>query len=471
MNLNKKLAVAVSGAVLLMAGQFALADSTTDIVDALVSKGVLTEEEGKLISKGAKSKSEADAKANKSRVSVGSFIDNATMYGDIRVRGEYRNGYAASTETDLTRGRYKMTLGVKTESGAWYSDIAAVMGGKGRSDNADFGTQAKGEVDYKEALFLKRAMFGWKPTEWLTLQAGRMANPLYTTAMVWDADLNVEGLSEQAKFTSGNTEYSLLAVQSIIKGKRSVINGVTQADTGTAGYAGTSEYYAVQAGVKFPITEKSSGKAVIGYATYGKNNVGSATTTASAGNAGPGAAFASTGDAYYVATNNLSLWEAPFEVNYMVTDSIGIKPYGHYVYNSDADQRARASGVSGSADGAGNEDTAWLLGIVVASAKDLKSLEGNKMKKGDWSGRLWYQSVGAWSIDPSLTDSDFMDGRTNMEGTVFKGKYALEDNVTLDFAAGHANKKNRTFRAFGQSDIAGDLNDYNLYQIDVTYKF
>jgi phosphate-selective porin OprO/OprP len=52
MNFNKKLVVAVSGAVLLMAGQFALADSTTDIVDALVGKGVLTEEEGKLITKG-----------------------------------------------------------------------------------------------------------------------------------------------------------------------------------------------------------------------------------------------------------------------------------------------------------------------------------------------------------------------------------------------------------------------------------
>jgi len=55
---NKKLAVAVSGAVLLMAGQFALADSTTDIVDALVGKGVLTEEEGKLITKGHVSKQE-----------------------------------------------------------------------------------------------------------------------------------------------------------------------------------------------------------------------------------------------------------------------------------------------------------------------------------------------------------------------------------------------------------------------------
>jgi phosphate-selective porin OprO/OprP len=56
MKFNKKLAVAVSGAVILMAGQFALADSTTDIVDALVAKGVLTEEEGRLITKGHTSK-------------------------------------------------------------------------------------------------------------------------------------------------------------------------------------------------------------------------------------------------------------------------------------------------------------------------------------------------------------------------------------------------------------------------------
>ena len=42
MNFNKKIAVAVSGAVLLMAGQVALADSATDIFDALVMKGVLT---------------------------------------------------------------------------------------------------------------------------------------------------------------------------------------------------------------------------------------------------------------------------------------------------------------------------------------------------------------------------------------------------------------------------------------------
>jgi phosphate-selective porin OprO and OprP len=56
MNFNKKLAAVVSSAVLLMAGQVAMADSTSDIVDALVGKGVLTEEEGKLITKGHESK-------------------------------------------------------------------------------------------------------------------------------------------------------------------------------------------------------------------------------------------------------------------------------------------------------------------------------------------------------------------------------------------------------------------------------
>ena len=58
MNFNKKLAVALSGALMLMAGSSVQADSTTDIVDALVMKGVLTEEEGRLITKGHTSKAE-----------------------------------------------------------------------------------------------------------------------------------------------------------------------------------------------------------------------------------------------------------------------------------------------------------------------------------------------------------------------------------------------------------------------------
>ena len=68
----KKVMAAVSGAVFLMAGQLALADSTNDLVDALVSKGVLTEEEGKLLTKGHQGEMDGTKKKEKS-YAKGSF--------------------------------------------------------------------------------------------------------------------------------------------------------------------------------------------------------------------------------------------------------------------------------------------------------------------------------------------------------------------------------------------------------------
>ena len=95
MNFNKKLAVAVSGAVLFMAGQVALADSTTDIVDALVAKGVLTEEEGKLISKGHTSKTKV---APVVKEKDGAFIlESANERNSIQLTGRMHLDYRASS--------------------------------------------------------------------------------------------------------------------------------------------------------------------------------------------------------------------------------------------------------------------------------------------------------------------------------------------------------------------------------------
>ena len=130
MNFNKKLAVAVSGAVLLMAGQFALADSATDIVDALVSKGVLTEEEGKLITKGHKSKTDITpvVKTKDNALSLETADGNSSLQVNGRIHFDYRNydydDAIASTATttgadtfDLRRAR----VGVKGKFGKYYS--------------------------------------------------------------------------------------------------------------------------------------------------------------------------------------------------------------------------------------------------------------------------------------------------------------------------------------------------------------
>jgi len=106
MNFNKKLAVAVSGAVLLMAGQVAFADSATDIVDALVSKGVLTEEEGKLITKGHTSKTSVTPVVKEKD---GSFtLESANGRNSISLTGRMHLDYRDSDidgSGDLRGGR------------------------------------------------------------------------------------------------------------------------------------------------------------------------------------------------------------------------------------------------------------------------------------------------------------------------------------------------------------------------------
>ena len=88
---NKKLAVAVSGAVLLMAGQVALADSTTDIVDALVMKGVLTEEEGRLISKGHTAKAKVTPVAKEKDGAL--FLETPDGNGNVSIGGRIHFDY------------------------------------------------------------------------------------------------------------------------------------------------------------------------------------------------------------------------------------------------------------------------------------------------------------------------------------------------------------------------------------------
>jgi phosphate-selective porin OprO and OprP len=101
MNFNKKLAVAVSGAVLLMAGQVAFADSATDIVDALVSKGVLTEEEGKLITKGHTSKTAVTPVVKEKD---GAFIlESANARNSIQLTGRMHLDYRDIDNDDLTK--------------------------------------------------------------------------------------------------------------------------------------------------------------------------------------------------------------------------------------------------------------------------------------------------------------------------------------------------------------------------------
>ena len=488
--LNKLVLASLTGSFLLGFGANAMADSTFDLVQALVTKGVLTEEEALPLLKGRENDIQlADKKVKKAaKLSVSDAVDNATLYGDIRLRYEDRSGTGTTRSTTITadndetraRARYKLTFGVKTEAGDWYTDLALAMGAGGRSDNATFGKAAQASIDDKETAFVKRAMIGWKATDWLTLEAGRMNNPLYTTPMVWDADLNFEGLAEKVNYKMNFADLFFTAAQAQYQGDRKNFSG-----TGSSADSITTELFTFQGGAKYAFDDHTNAKAALTYTTYSHNTAGGNANKFTPGLSTDGAGAAAVAakaavPGYQISAfgvNDLDTIEIPAEFNYYFgANSIGMRLFGDYVHNTSGGDRAAAacvsSGNNATVCNAGNDDNAWLLGLAVGSAADFKSFEANKMVKGDWSARIWYQDVGVYSVDPNAVDSDFMDSRVNMKGTTFKAQYNFTDNVYTNFAYGHATRKNKALGTAGAAqDLALNLKDFDLLQLDLTYKF
>jgi hypothetical protein len=356
---------------------------------------------------------------------------------------------------------------LKTETKNAYSDFAMAMGSNVRSDNTSFGDNTTaGDTGSKTAstLYVKRAMFGYKATDWLSVEVGRMANPLYmVNAMVFDHDIVMDGAQEKLKYTTaGGTEFFANLGQWVYDGKEvASING------GTTTTSRQNMLLAFQGGVAANIGDQSSAKGAIGWYNY----------TANARNLTAYVPYTGTTTSHTAnyAVNDLQIVDIPFEMNYF-TNGIGFKPYAEYAVNVNADERkAAACATSSTYCSLAKDDTAWLIGLSVGSGKDLKSFAGKKMAKGDWLMNLWYQSVGTYALNQNAVDSDIFDGRLNMEGTSLKAQYNIEDNLAFNFTGAYGSRKNSQYSTYGPKiDIESgskNIDDYTLYQFDMTYKF
>ena len=83
----------------------------------------------------------------------------------------------------------KVTVGLRLASG---DDASPV------STNSTFG-----EHFYKDAVWIDQAYVEVRPVAGVKVTAGRMPNPFYSTDMVWDSDINPEGLAVTGKRAFG----------------------------------------------------------------------------------------------------------------------------------------------------------------------------------------------------------------------------------------------------------------------------
>jgi hypothetical protein len=481
---------AISGMALLGLNGAAKADSVDALLMKLRDKGVLSQSEYDSFNSARDEeqaqKAKETATINKGKIKISDVIDSATLYGDMRARYEWRDGDDNSaTQTNSEnrdRGRYKISFGVKTSAEDFYTDLAFAMGAGGRSDNATFGGGNSNGQNNKETLYVKRAMVGWNVADWLTLEAGRTANPLYTTQMVWDGDLTFEGLNEQLKFKTGNADLFLTFVQSQYLGddKNYDPRDPVTYKSAYGKYDNPNNFLlAFQGGAKYKFTDDISGKAALTYYTYTHDQVHNSSSTFVPFTPYAGTRTDSSG--YNVtAINDVKIIEIPLELNFKGSGTLTYSAFGDYAHNTQGGNRKdfaceyltanKAASKASNADIAavcesGTDDSAWMLGVGI------KSAQGKSPQKGDWNARLWWQEVGMYALDPNTPDSDFMDSRVNMKGVVFKGEYLLRDNVFVNIAAGHAERKNDKLSAAGTGDLDLNLDKFNLYQLDLTYKF
>ena len=148
----------------------------------------------------------------------------------------------------------------------------------------------------------------------------------------------------------------------------------------------------------------------------------------------------------------------PVEYSWKVKD-VPVRAYADIALNLDAEERARKYGRP-DLDG---EDMAYSFGVQYGKAAN----------KGEWDVRVGYQSVEAFSLDANLVDSDIFDSRTNMEGFVVSGNYALGAATMLSLTVANADRVTSSLNAPGAGDVGSNngLKDFWLFQADLNLKF
>src|SRR5437763_3539674 len=149
---------------------------------------------------------------------LSSPITELELYGDVRVRYEYRGGRTVDNmlateddwqERERERERYRLRIGLRgTLADDWFFGIRLETSNKRNSTNVTFGNDGTSGTPAvpngpfakdDDGLFIGQAYLGYKGFRDVTLTGGRMPNPIVTTLMVWDADINPEGAAEQWK--------------------------------------------------------------------------------------------------------------------------------------------------------------------------------------------------------------------------------------------------------------------------------
>src|SRR5437773_7655176 len=205
----KRFMYILAAASFIFGGIAARAQDAGALLDLLVRKKIITDQEAEEV-RAELTKEMATTSAGKWKLSTP--ITELELYGDARLRYEYRSGRTAGDVSppndwqERKRERYRLRLGLRgTLADDWFFGVRLETSQAPRSTNVTFGddtstTSAGGGGPFakgSDGINVGLAYVGYKGFKDITLTGGKMPNPFVTTWMTWDPDINPEGLAEQ----------------------------------------------------------------------------------------------------------------------------------------------------------------------------------------------------------------------------------------------------------------------------------
>lgn len=410
----------------------AVAQDSGPLIDLLVKKGLLNDQEAEEL----RTELTKDFAANTSagKLSLGSHLTEFKLGGDVRLRHQYQTTRDQETSTttpattNRTRERFRFRLnGDFQMQKGWSAGFALETAPAADSGNQTF---ENGGDDY--GISLARAYVGWQPRNDLKFVAGKIRNPFYTTDLVWDGDINPQGVSEFYTLSLGGKDsLEFRALQSIMDDNNEATKGRTGNDAWLfAQQAVFTKYFGTTKLIAAP-----------GYMAYTTSNMAGLTNETPFN-----------GD-----TLGLSL--ATFAGELEFPHAAGsVKLYWDASYNFEAGTRVHK--VYGLSSATWDKDPlAWLVGVGYN--------HGTGKLQGDWGVKLDYRVVGIGAVDPNLNDSDFAFGNLNQSGFKLGASYNLVDFCSLNvtyFLTQDIQEKLR------QSAVA-KLDKSSILQVDLVTKF
>jgi hypothetical protein len=513
--------------------------SSDPLLDLFIKKGFVTKEEAEKV------KAEADFNRTNglanylpapSKWKISDGIKNMELFGDIRVRYEDRSAEApqigkTTGKIDLQRERYAVRLGLRGDAfDNFYYGLRLETSSNPRSPWVTMGTSASG-TPYQgpfgksnAGIDLGQAYIGWHPESWVNVTLGRMPLPLYTTPMVWSANLNPEGAAEQFKYTVGEADFFAIFGQFVYQdtNPNEATKGFFGFGSGNganlyAGGANNAFLLAWQGGVDYHIARDVSLKVapVLYYYTGVGADVNQSPSEVTPGfsdvyvgqgaNNGSGAPAwsgypAGAYDGFnsdQTGINDLFILEIPAELKFKVA-GLTTRFFGDYAYNFDGKSRAEAAyegaiaansstsrpvntypGVQLISSPQIHDVQAYQIGCGIGSSNVVYGpmqglVYGTSSARNAWELRTYWQHIEQYSLDPNLLDTDFFEGDENLQGICAAFAYGFSGNVIGTIRYGFATRINSKLGTGGSGqDIPqmNPINHFSILHLDVTVRF